>query len=396
MQLSEPVSGASVDSIKQRRDLLVARGELERVRRRLDQSERALDSLSQILSLVPDPIEVVASDYTVLFANRASRLLHENEQLEGTVYYRSVMGLDEPPGECPIRRAVEDDRETTYTAACDNGDAYEVATTPIVLSDGRRAAMCYSKPVVVGVDVGETTGGPVTHDEDETTCEPLSGRAAAAGESPTVEGQLADVSFDSEDDEKRILQRIAELSSSMLDAVLAQVKVGVLLTNARFEPILFNKSFRELTGFNGSDPSSLPGILFPDRRAGTSQTAAIGDLVARTETGSLETDIVRGDGERVPVEMAVSRIPGKGEDDTVVLFTLQDLRETREIKDQLRVSLRQALAGITVKSEPGEGAVLEIRLPVRSPDDDSNDSRGDNDSNDPGGSEGDDRTGSAA
>jgi hypothetical protein len=204
------VPGTSVDSIRQRRDLLVVRGELERVRRKLEKSERALESLSSILSLVPDPIEVVASDYTVLFANRASRLLHEDEQLEGSFYYRSVMGLDEPPKDCPIRRAVEDDREAAYTAACDNSDVYDVAVTPIVLSDGRRAAMCYSKPAVVGGGADETANGTGFADEYGAAPESLPDRAGDAGESVTTEGHIANVTFVSEDDEKQLLQRIAE------------------------------------------------------------------------------------------------------------------------------------------------------------------------------------------
>jgi len=97
-----PISVPSVESIKQRRDLLGTKGELERIQHKLERAERALESLSRILTLIPDPIEIVTSDYTILFANRASRLLHDDERLEGSFYFQSVMGLEEPPPESLI------------------------------------------------------------------------------------------------------------------------------------------------------------------------------------------------------------------------------------------------------------------------------------------------------
>jgi PAS domain S-box-containing protein len=309
VQQSAPASGTKVESIKRHRDVLETKGELEIVRRKLARAERALDSLARVLSSIPEPIEVVSADYTVLFANRASRLLHKNEQIEGTLYYESVMGLDKPPEQCPIRRAVEDDREAAYTADCDNGDVYEVAVTPVVLSDGRRAAMCYSKSI-------------------------------AAGAAPRED----------DDNEKRVLQRIAEMSSDTLDAVLEQISDGVLLAEAKGEPILFNQAFCELTGFDGSDAGSLPGILFPDRASGTSSAAAITDFAVREGTEMFETAVTRKDGETVPVVIAVSRIPGRGEDDAVFLLTLRDFSETHEIKDQFIKALNLSLAGERIAS----------------------------------------------
>jgi PAS domain-containing protein len=304
VQQSAPASGKKVESLKRRRDLLAAKGELDNVRRKLARAERALESLSRILSLIPEPIEVVSADYTVLFANRASRLLHEDEQLEGTYYYQSVMGLEEPPEQCPIQRAIEDDREAAYTAACDNGDTYEVAVTPVVLSDGRRAAMCYSKSIV------------------ETRVEK------------------------EDDDEKLILQRIAEMSSGTLDAVLAQIFDAVLLVNTDGKPILYNNAFSELTGFDGSDAGPLPGILFPDRASDLSLAAAAAE---REGAEMFETDIVGVGGELVPAVMSVSRISGQGDDD-VWLLSLRDLRETHEIKDQLVKALNIPLAGDRITS----------------------------------------------
>jgi PAS domain S-box-containing protein len=325
----------SIGSFQQRRHLLDVKDELAGLRRKLEKTERALESLSRILSLIPDPIEVVSPDYTVLFANRASRLLHENEALEGTFYYQSVMGLEEPPGpgECPIRRATDDDREAAYTAACDNGDVYEVAVTPIDLSDGRRAALCISKPVQTAAVTPEGT------DRDEAGIE------QGVGEAPAEED---------DEEEKRILRRIAELSSSTLDRVLDQIGDGVLMANTAGDPILYNRAFRELTGYEESGPGPsrpaevLSGILLSDRTAGASPAATFGELAARGEAGRIETGIIRTDGERVPVEMAVSRIPGESDAETVILVTLRDLRETSEIKDRLIGGPNTALAGKTI------------------------------------------------
>ena len=187
-----------VESVKQRQSVLATRSELDTLRRKLDKTERALESLTRILTLIPDPIEIVAPDYTILFANRASRLLHGNDMLEGTFYYESVMGLEEPPAESPILRAVDDDREVTYTASDDNENVYDIAITPIVLSDGRRAAMCYSKPAM-----------------------------------PDIESKRDD------GDDVITLKKIAERSSATLDAVLSQITDGVLLLDSTGEPILF-------------------------------------------------------------------------------------------------------------------------------------------------------------
>ncbi|MCK5618553.1 MAG: PAS domain-containing protein, partial [Candidatus Krumholzibacteria bacterium] len=232
--------------------MIDVRNELENVQRKLARTERALESLSRILSLVPDPIEVVSPDYTVLFANRASRLLHDNDRLEGSFYYQTVMGLDEPPQECPIKRAVEDDREAAYTASCENGDVFDVAVTPIVLADGRRAALSMSKPVVLGVAAESKPGDTEESDEVATATAPL-----PAGDADEKDLEDAcEPTAGNEEEQIQILQRIAELSSLTLDAVLAQVTDGVLLANTNGQPILYNDAFTRLTGFGSPSPEA--------------------------------------------------------------------------------------------------------------------------------------------
>ena len=347
MRQITPASEVTVDSIKQRRDLLGTRGKLDSVRRKLVRTERALESLTSILSLVPDPIEVVSPDYTILFANRASRLLHGIEQLEGTFYYDSVMGLDEPPDECPIRRAVEDDREAAYTAACDNGDEFEVAVTPIVLSDGRRAAMCYSKPVV--------DGGFPDRPADDSDAAVLE----LWDEIPDIDDLILDEvpevfvtdthpAEGADDADKEILEKIARLTASTLDAVLDQMTDGALMIDTSGNPIVANKAFAEIAGFDESNPpdaDALSRVLFPGRAPETAPAEALAELAAEGRVARFETTIVRLDGERSPVELSVSRLPADSGAETVLLVTLRDLRETARIKDQLIKALNGSLTG---------------------------------------------------
>jgi PAS domain S-box-containing protein len=294
---SSSATSNPVDTEKKRKSLMSARNELGTIRRKLERSERALDSLSRILSLIPDPIEVVASDYAILFANRASRLLHDNETLEGTFYYESVMGLEEPPVDSPVLRAIDDDRETTYTASNEDGDVYDIAITPIELSDGRMAAMCYS-------------------------------RAAAPVAVPEK----------GEDEDNRILEKIAEMTAATLDAVLTQVTDGVLLLSTDGRPVLFNRAFTEMTGFaaiTADSPDELAGILLPYRKNREKLAVAMAELIRRGETQRFETEIAGRDGGTIPVEMAVSRLAADTEEDEVIVVTLRDLKEIHEIRARI-------------------------------------------------------------
>jgi len=345
-----PTSVSTVESIKQRRDLLGIKGELERTQHKLDRAERALESLSRILTLIPDPIEVVSSDYSILFANRASRLLHDNEQLEGSLYYQSVMGLERPPVECPIRRAVEDDREAAYTAACDNGDVFEVAVTPVILSDGRKAAMCLSKlrpaddeesAARLQETVGLTRADGVPH-VDDVSLDKLHTDAVDLPDRRTSSDPGASQD-EPADDESRLLQQIAELSTQTLDAVLDQVNDGVMMIDTQGKLILTNAAFRKLAGIdNAGEPDADPAsmISFPGRETGSSLASAFAELAAGGGTARIESSIARRDGEQVAVELAVSRIPGEGDDESVLLVTVQ----SNELKNQLLNALNLSLA----------------------------------------------------
>jgi PAS domain S-box-containing protein len=354
-------SHTSAESIEQRRDLVGAKGELDRARRKLDRTERALDSLSRILTLIPYPIEVVSTDYTVLFANRASRLLHDNEGLEGSYYYESVMGLERPAEDCPIRKAVDDDREAGYTAACDNGDIFEVTVTPIVLSDGRRAAMCLSRqlPSQFG-EAGDRPpaeaepGGPNDILEvDEVLIDEILGLGDGIVDRGAPEGTPVSPDESAQPDESAerehlLLQKIAELSTQTLDVVLDQVTDGVLMIDVSGRVVLCNAAMREMAGIESGgalDAETVSRMLLPGRRAGTSPAAELAETAAGDGPARFETSLARPGGERVPVEMAVSRVPGDPADETVLLVTVRDLRERNTIKEQLVKALILSRAG---------------------------------------------------
>lgn len=326
-------SGPSVDTLKQRRDLLETRRELQGLRRKLEKTERSLESLTRVLSLVPDPIEIVSEDQTILFANHASRMLHAESTLESTYYYRSVMGLEEPPEECPIRAAIADGYESVYSAMSATGEAYVVTVTPIELSDGRRAAMSISRTAAAGADRSDET--PPAADER------VSGSTEA--DSSEVGSRIPDsgVPDSGEEEDAGLLRDIAELATRTLDAVLANVTDGVMIANARGEVILCNRAFREITGYTGSGPAELTRILFPDRPPAET---ALADLGRGDLPHKVERTILPPGGGRIPVRMTAVRIDGIGGCNGVLL-TLRDLREKREAQDHAIKALNLSLAG---------------------------------------------------
>lgn len=350
-------SASSVESIKQRRNLLDIKSELERVQRKLDRAERALESLSAILALIPDPIEVVTPDHAILFANRASKLLHDNEQLEGTLYHQSVMGLEQPPSECPIRRAIEDDREAAYTATCENGEVVEVAVTPVVLSDGRRAAMCLTKlSSLAGGDstVHQQEAFGLTNEDgvpdvDDITLDDDSESIGATG--PSAQPDQVAGEDEPADEERQLLQQIAEMSTQTLDAVLDQVSDGVLMTDMRGTPILTNSMFRVMAGIESEeelDADLAARILFPDREDGSSAATALAELTASGGRVSLESSMLCAEGVRVGVNVTVSRVPSEKDSEPALLITVRfdDNREllTKALSDSQVVDRITGLA----------------------------------------------------
>lgn len=135
----------SLDALALRRELMETKARLEDIERRQKRTERAMDALREVLSALPDPVEVIGEDLHIQFANRASRARH-GEATEGTPYYRTLLEKDAPPEACPVITALRESREVRLTSNR-GGQAIEVVVSPTTLSDGRGAVVRTSRVV---------------------------------------------------------------------------------------------------------------------------------------------------------------------------------------------------------------------------------------------------------
>jgi PAS domain S-box-containing protein len=141
-----------------------------------------------------------------------------------------------------------------------------------------------------------------------------------------------------EDEDHRILEKIAEMTAATLDSVLTQVTDGVLLLSTEGRPVLFNRAFTEMTGFaaiTADSADDLSKILLPYRAGREKLAVAMAELIRRGEMQRFEAEIAGRDGGMIPVEMAVSRLAAETEDDEVIVVTLRDLREIHEIRARI-------------------------------------------------------------
>jgi len=135
----------SLDALALRRELIDAKTRLEDFARRQKRTERAMDALRDVLSALPDPVEVIGEDLHIQFANRASRERYR-EDPEGTPYFRTLLGKDAPPEACPVITALRENREIRLTSTRD-GQSIEVVVAPTVLSGGQKAVVRTSRAV---------------------------------------------------------------------------------------------------------------------------------------------------------------------------------------------------------------------------------------------------------
>lgn len=300
-----------LNSLKLRRELLDAKTELETVHRKLLRTESALDSLAGFLTVIPDPIEIVSEDFSVLFANEASKKLHDNDQLEGTLYHQSILGVERLPDKHPIHPALRENRDVVFSSVFNGGDVYETAATPTILSDGRRAVLCVSKPVVL------------------SGADPLEKRRGESG------GVV--VSAESGEDEMKLLRRITTMTTRTLDAVLDQISDGVVVANEAGDVILANRAFYDLTGRNEDDLLSLSEILSAFEPALDSADT----VRASTEIRRFRTAIANSDAGQVPVEVSVAGIPEDAENPAGILMTIRDLLENHPMMNQTEPDSRR-------------------------------------------------------
>jgi hypothetical protein len=300
LKITTPVLERSLSALKLRRELLDARTELETISRKLLRTENALDSLSGFLTLIPDPIEIVAEDLLVLFANESSKKLHHNPRIEGTLYYQSVLGTECPPDDHPIHTALRENRGISFSTVYGRGDVYETAVTPTTLSDGRRAAFCISKPVV------------------------LSGTALPDEEGVETDGVVD--TAESAPDETTLLRRIARLSTRTLDAVLDQISDGVAVTNERGDLVLASRAFYRITGRAPGGVRS----LFELSPVFQTEVDDIDGLAAGSGSRCFQTTFPDSDSRPVPVEVNLAGIPADADNPSGILVTIRKLDDQHD------------------------------------------------------------------
>lgn len=306
MKTKDLMPGQSFDSLRLRRELLDVKAALEASQRKLFKTESALESLAGFLTVLPDPIEIVSSDLTILFANETSKKLHHNPHLEGK-RYDEIVNLGEPSEDGPISVAVRENREVVFSAVYEGGDVYETTVAPATLSDGRRAALCLSKPVVLARAKPDGAGEP----------RPMRIGVSAAP------GSL---------EETELLRRIATLSTRTLDAVLDNVTDAVVVAGDSGDVVLVNRAFCDVTGFKADGVIPLAEVLFPDR----DHSSPFAEIAAGLGRERFETTIEDSGGNRIPVEMTAAVLPGDDVNPQCHLFAFRDLRVINEVKDRLQ------------------------------------------------------------
>ncbi|MCH7548051.1 MAG: hypothetical protein IH969_00700 [Candidatus Krumholzibacteriota bacterium] len=142
------MSVVSLDALAQRRALKDKTDALESAKHRVRRAEGALRSLRDILSTLPDPVEVIGEDLLIHFANRSSQERHGGA-LEGKPYYSALFDHDTPPENSPVLVALRENRELTVETIWD-GLPEETHLSPTTLSGGQRAVVRHTRAVRSG------------------------------------------------------------------------------------------------------------------------------------------------------------------------------------------------------------------------------------------------------
>ncbi len=157
----------SLDALAQRRELIETRRRLEDARRRLARADAAIASLRDVLSLLPDRVEVVGADGVVQFANRAA-VDALGFDPTGRAWTEALLGGENPGADCPIRRALEAAQASTEVEMR-TGTRIERRFIPTTLSDGRRAVVRVTR---ILDPAATATATPDSTTTDSTTTDP--------------------------------------------------------------------------------------------------------------------------------------------------------------------------------------------------------------------------------
>jgi DNA-binding CsgD family transcriptional regulator len=97
------------------------------------------NALQTIVDSVASGIDIVTYDYKVQFQNKL--LVDKFGDLRGKLCYEEYMNRAKPCSDCPMRKAIENNRVERTESLAANGRNYELISTPIKNPDGTMSAV---------------------------------------------------------------------------------------------------------------------------------------------------------------------------------------------------------------------------------------------------------------
>lgn len=121
------------------------RREVERKNLELRKSQELMrlerDKFQGVLGAIGDGLDIVTSDYKVVYANENLKRIVGKNELEGHLCYEIFLDRDKPCGICPMRKAISNGRTVTEEITQPNGRIVEVSSSPLRLPTGEMAAI---------------------------------------------------------------------------------------------------------------------------------------------------------------------------------------------------------------------------------------------------------------
>jgi len=163
------------------------------------------------------------------------------------------------------------------------------------------------------------------------------------------------------------LSRLVDLKN-FNEAVLDHVESGVVTANEAGEISYANRRARQILGQSAAPgplgtpeppgPNDHLDRLFPAVHGGASVRNRI--LTAPKGTSAFEGELMRRDGQRVPVRLRSSRITNPSDSEPLVVMAFEDLREQRRLESQARRADRLRSLG-----ELSAAIAHEVRNPLQ-------------------------------
>ena len=153
------------------------------------------------------------------------------------------------------------------------------------------------------------------------------------------------------------LSRLVDLKN-FNEAVLDHVESGVVTSNEAGEVSYANRRARQILGLAAAPTGEHLDHWFPAVTGSISVRTRI--LTAPHGTSGFEGELVRRDGQRVPVRLRSSRITNPSDSEPLVVMAFEDLREQRRLEMQARRADRLRSLG-----ELSAAIAHEVRNPLQ-------------------------------